>query len=194
MIVAASLNIVVLVLFFSLHFSSDFLLCLFTFHGFTFRRVLSLFVKSFHIVVSPSFTWHSGNIFPSRDSVFVSSRSLSLKTNHTSIFDEVWHGSRTYTMAWCINKFHLPPPGKPRGIFWVSQKPCPGAKFSCKKHGPWGKTTPTPGKYFRRSSQPFLLIGVEIQWDFCRNLTLKRIERPSNYSLVIPSFSTILKV
>ena len=37
-------------------------------YGFTFRRVLS-FVGSFHIIVSPSFTWDSGNIFPKHRSV-----------------------------------------------------------------------------------------------------------------------------
>ena len=64
------------------------------------------------------------------------------------------------------------------------------------KVGPQGQKTPTPSKYFRRSSQPFLLIGIEIL-GFCRNQTLKRIGRLSNHPLVIPSsfsLSTIVKV
>ena len=64
------------------------------------------------------------------------------------------------------------------------------------KHGCRDKKTPTPGEHFERSSQLFLLIGIEIL-KFCRNQTLKRTGRLSNYSLVIPSsfsLSTILKV
>ena len=89
----------------------------------------------------------------------------------------------------CINQSQVrtSPRANPRGIFWGGQKPCPKAKFSCK--------STVPGEYFRRSSQPFLLTGVEIL-GFCRNQSLKRIGRISNYSLVIPSSfssSTILK-
>ena len=75
-----------------------------------------------------------------------------------------------------------PPPGKPPGNFPAKARP-PRQK------------TPTFGEYVRRASQPFLLTGVEIL-GFCRNQTLKRIGRLSNYSLVIPSsfsLSTILK-
>ena len=72
----------------------------------------------------------------------------------------------------------------------------------CKRQHPPGNfleivKSPAPGPNFvplgqkstharELSSQPFLLIGVEIL-GFCRNQTLKRIERLSNYSLVIPS-------
>ena len=88
------------------------------------------------------------------------------------------------------------PPGKPLGNFFeVVKSPAPGQNFPAKAR-PLGQKTPTPGEYFRKSSQPFLLIGVEIL-GFCRNQTLKRIERLSYYSLVIPSsfsLSTILKV
>ena len=57
---------------------------------------------------------------------------------------------------------------------------------------------PSSREYFRTStcSQPFLLISVEIL-EFCRNQTLKRIGRLSNYSLVLHSSfssSTIFKV
>ena len=83
------------------------------------------------------------------------------------------------------SKREHPPRADPRGIFLRWSKALPR-----------GKKTPTPGEYFRRSSQPFLLTGVEIL-GFFRNQRLKRIERLSYYSLVIPSsfsLSTILKV
>ena len=54
------------------------------------------------------------------------------------------------------------------------------------KQGPRDKKTPTSGEHFERSSQLFLLIDVEIL-EFCRNQTLRRTGRLSNYSLVIPS-------
>ena len=84
----------------------------------------------------------------------------------------------------------------PGEFFWGSQKPCPGQNFPAKARPLGQKKPPTPGEYFRRSSQPFLLIDIEIP-GFCRNQTLKRIGRLSNYSLVILfsfSLSTILKV
>ena len=88
------------------------------------------------------------------------------------------------------------PPGKSPGNFLRWSKALPRGKIFLQKHGPRGKKTPTPGEYFRRSSQPFLLTGDEIL-GFFRNQRLKRIERLSYYSLVIPSsfsLSTILKV
>ena len=95
-----------------------------------------------------------------------------------------------------INSKREHPPGKtPGNFFEVVKCPAPGQNFSAKAR-PLGQKTPTPGEYFRKSSQLFLLIGVEIL-GFCRNQTLKRIERLSYYSLVIPSsfnLSTILKV
>ena len=94
------------------------------------------------------------------------------------------------------SKREIPPPGKPPGNFFeVVKSPAPGQNFPAKARPP-GQKTPTPGEYFRRSSQPFLLTGVEIL-GFFRNQLLKRIERLSYYSLVIPSsfsLSTILKV
>ena len=100
------------------------------------------------------------------------------------------------TYASINSKREHPFPGKPPGNFFeVVKSPAPGQNFSAKAR-PQGKKAPTPGEYFRRSSQPFLLIGVEIL-RFCRNQTLKKIGRLSNYSLFIPSsfsLSTILKV
>ena len=90
------------------------------------------------------------------------------------------------------SKREHPPPGN---FFEVVKSPAPGQNFPAKAR-PRGKKTPTPGEYFRRSSQPFLLTGVAIL-GFFRNQRLKRIERLSYYSLVIPSsfsLSTILKV
>ena len=88
------------------------------------------------------------------------------------------------------------PPGQTPGEFFeVVKSPAPGQNLPAKARPP-GQKTPTPGEYFRRSSQPFLLTGVEIL-GFFRNQRLKRIERLSYYSLVIPSsfsLSTILKV
>ena len=96
-----------------------------------------------------------------------------------------------------INSKREHPPGQtPGGFFKVVKSPAPGQNFPAKARPLGQKKTPTPGEYFRKSSQPFLLMGVEIL-GFCRNQTLKRIERLSYYSLVIPSsfsLSTILKV
>ena len=82
-------------------------------------------------------------------------------------------------------------PGTPPGNFFeVAKSPAPGQNFYAKAQPPGQKSTYSWGI----SSQPFLLIIVEIL-EFCRNQTLKRIERLSNYSLVIPSsfsLSTIL--
>ena len=96
-----------------------------------------------------------------------------------------------------IPSANIPPPqANPWGNFLRWSKALPRGKIFLQKHGPRGKETPTPGEYFRRSGQLFLLIGVEIL-GFCRNQTSKRIGRLSNYSLVIPSSfssSTILKI
>ena len=62
------------------------------------------------------------------------------------------------------------PPGKPPGKFLRWSKALPRGKIFLQKHGPRSKETPTPGEYFRRSGQLFLLIGVEIL-GFCRNQT-----------------------
>ena len=72
------------------------------------------------------------------------------------------------------------PPGHTLGDFSeVVKSPAPGQNFCAKARPPGEKSA-----YVRRiSSQPFLLIGVEIL-ELCRNQTLKRIER---LSLVIPS-------
>ena len=103
----------------------------------------------------------------------------------------------------CISQFQAstPPPGG--NFFEVVTSPAPGQNFSAEARPPGqentcprDKKTPTPGKYFERFSQLFLLIDVEIL-EFRRNQTLKRTGRLSNYSLVIPSsfsLSTILKV
>ena len=91
-----------------------------------------------------------------------------------------------------INSKREYPPGE---FLEVVKNPATSQNFPAKAW-PHGQKTPTPGEYFRRSSQLFLLIAVEIL-GFCRNQTLKRIGRLSNYSLVIPasfSLSTILKV
>ena len=91
---------------------------------------------------------------------------------------------------------NIPPWANPRAIFLRWSKSLPQGKIFLQKHDPRGKKTPTPREYFRRSSQPFLLTSVEIL-GFFRNQRLKRIERLSYYSLVIPSsfsLSTILKV
>ena len=97
----------------------------------------------------------------------------------------------------CINQFRVrtSPLGKALGIYFeVVKSPAPGKNFPAKARPP-GQKTPSPGEYFRRSGQPFLLTGVEIL-GFCWNQTWKRIGSLSNYSLVIPSsfgLSTILK-
>ena len=100
------------------------------------------------------------------------------------------------TYASVNSKREHPPQANPWGIFLRWSKALPWGKLFLQKHSPWGKKTPSPKEYFRRSSQPFLLIGIQIL-RFCRNQTLKRIGRLSNYFLVIPSsfsLSTILKV
>ena len=95
-----------------------------------------------------------------------------------------------------VNSKRQHPPGKPPGNFCeVVNSPAPGQNFSAKARPP-GQEKTYPGEYFERSSQLFLLIGVEIL-EFCRNQFLKRTGRLSNYSLVILSsfsLSTILKV
>ena len=91
-----------------------------------------------------------------------------------------------------VNSKRQHPPGN---FFEVVNSPAPGQNFSAKARPP-GQEKTYPGEYFERSSQLFLLIGVEIL-EFCRNQFLKRTGRLSNYSLVIPSsfsLSTILKV
>ena len=54
----------------------------------------------------------------------------------------------------------IPSANIPRGIFEVVKSPAPGQNFPAKARPPEQKT-PTPGEYFRRSSQPYLLTGVE---------------------------------
>ena len=83
-------------------------------------------------------------------------------------------------------------PATPGEFLEVVKSPVPGQNFSAKAR-PSGRKTPAlgtkntyPREYFRRSGQPFLLTGVEI-FGFCRNQTLKRIERLPNYYLVVPS-------
>ena len=100
----------------------------------------------------------------------------------------------------CISQFQVPtfpPPSLlPEELFEVIKSPAPGQNFSAKAQPPGDKKTPTPREYFERSSQLFLLICVEIL-EFCRNQTIKRTGRLSNYYLVIPSslsLNTILKV
>ena len=94
-----------------------------------------------------------------------------------------------------INSKREHPPGQTSGKFSeVVKSPAPGQHFGLQITAPGTKNT-NPREYFRRSSQPFLLIGVEIL-GYCSNQTLKIIGRLSNYSLVIPSsfsLSTILK-
>ena len=94
---------------------------------------------------------------------------------------EQTHDIRLYESYASINskREHPPPPGKPPGNFFeVVKSPAPGQNFPAKARPP-GQKTPTPGEYFRRSSQPFLLTGVEIL-GFYRNQTLKRNGRLSN--------------
>ena len=113
-----------------------------------------------------------------------SKMTLKIKTAHISIF-----------MHQSIPSANIPPGRPPGNFFEVVKSPAPGQNFPAKARPPAQKT-PTPGEYFRRSSQLFLLICVEIL-GFCSNQTLKRIGRLSNYSLVIPSsfsLSTILKI
>ena len=65
----------------------------------------------------------------------------------------------------------------PGNFFEVVKSPAPWQKFSAKAQRPGqentdprDKRTPTPGEYFERPSQLFLMIGVEIL-EFCRNQT-----------------------
>ena len=67
----------------------------------------------------------------------------------------------------------IPSANTPGGDFFeVVKSPAPEQNFSAKTR-PQDRKTPTPGEYFRRSDQPFLLISVEIL-EFCRNQTLKK--------------------
>ena len=89
-----------------------------------------------------------------------------------------------------VNSKRQHPPGE---LFEAVESPTPGQNFSAEARPPGQKST-HPREYYRRSSQTFLLVGVEIL-EFCRNQTLKRVERLSNYSLLTPSgfsLSTIL--
>ena len=83
----------------------------------------------------------------------------------------------------------IPPP--PGNFFEVVKSPASEQNFPAKARPLLlGQKTPIPGEYFRRFSQPFLLIGIKI-WDL---QTLKRNGRLSNYSLVIPSsFSAFIQ-
>ena len=66
-----------------------------------------------------------------------------------------------FLMHQSIPSANFPPlRANPRGIFLRWSKALPRGKIFPQKHGPRGKKTPTPGEYFRRSSQPFLLTGV----------------------------------
>ena len=131
---------------------------------------------------------HQKNIFFEKSLFRLILRTLRIK-NRLGILDERFFMHQSIPSA----NIRL---GKPLGNFFeVVKSPAPGQNFPAKARPP-GIKTPTPGEYFRRSSQTFLLTGVEIL-GFCRNQSLKRIGRLSNYSLVIPSsfsLSTILKV
>ena len=74
------------------------------------------------------------------------------------------------------SKHQHPPRADPRGNFLKWWKPCHGAKFFCKSTAPGTRKYLPPGEYCERSSQLFLLVGVEIL-EFCRNHTLKRTGR-----------------
>ena len=84
------------------------------------------------------------------------------------------------------SKCQHPPPGQNRGEFFEVVKSPASVQNFLQKAQPRNKKAPTPGEYFEISSQPLMLIGVEIL-EFCRNQTLKRIKKLSNCSLVIPS-------
>ena len=64
----------------------------------------------------------------------------------------------------CISQFQAPtsPPGTPPGKFFEWSKTLPQGKVFLQKHGPRDKKIPTPREYCERSSQLFLLVGVEI--------------------------------
>ena len=74
------------------------------------------------------------------------------------------------------SKHQHPPRADPRGNLFKWSKTLPRGKIFLQKHGPRDKKTPTPGEYCERSSQVFLLVGVEIL-AFFRNQTLKRTGR-----------------
>ena len=65
------------------------------------------------------------------------------------------------------------PPGN---FFNVVKSPAQGQNFYAKARPLGQQSTYLPGEYFRRSSQPFLLIGVEIL-EFCRNQTLCSVKK-----------------
>ena len=69
----------------------------------------------------------------------------------------------------------IPPKQNAREFFEVVKNPAPGQNFSAKAL-PLGQENTNPGEYFERSSQFFLLIGVEIL-EFCRNQTFKKTGR-----------------
>ena len=94
---------------------------------------------------------------------------------------------RIFVMHQSIPSANIPPANH---CFQVVKSPAPRQNF-LQKHGPRDKKTPTPGEYFERSSQVFLLIGIEIL-EFCRNQTLKRTGGLSSYSLVIPSSFSLI--
>ena len=73
-----------------------------------------------------------------------------------------------------ISSANIPPRQTPGKFFKVVKSPALGQNFSTKARPP-GQNTPTPGECFRKSSQPFLLIGVEIL-EFYRNQTFKKLE------------------
>ena len=76
-----------------------------------------------------------------------------------------------------VNSKHQHPPwADSRGNFLKWSKTLPRGKIFLQKHGPRDKKISTPGEYCERSSQLFLLVGVEIL-EFYRNQTLKRTGR-----------------
>ena len=74
------------------------------------------------------------------------------------------------------SKHQHPPRADPRGNFLRWSKTLPRGKIFLQKHCPRDKKIPTPGEYCERSSQLFLLAGIEIL-EFCRNQTLERTGR-----------------
>ena len=83
---------------------------------------------------------------------------------------------RDCVMHQSIPSTNIPPRADPRGNFLKWSKTLPRGKIFLQKHDPRDKKIPTPGEYCERSSQLFLLVGVEIL-EFCRNQTLKRTGR-----------------
>ena len=81
-----------------------------------------------------------------------------------------------------IPSTNIPPRADPRGNFLKWSKTLPRGKIFLQKQGPRDKKIPTSGEYCERSSQLFLLVGVEIL-EFCRNQTLKRTGRLSSHIL-----------